>query len=109
MLPKTNRLFQKKDFVLLKNKGLRKQSLTFGLLYLITPNPSSRVGIIVSNKISLKACARNKAKRWLREAAYRYLPNKSFDLLFLAKKEILGSSFAKVEGEVKRTLAEISA
>lgn len=109
MLPKINRLFQKKDFVLLKNKGLKKQSSTFGLLYLTTPNPSSRIGIIVSNKISLKAVERNKAKRWLREAVFRQMPGKSFDLLFLAKKEILGSTFTKINEEVKNILFQISA
>ena len=109
MLPKTNRLFQKKDFVSLKNKGIRKQSQTFGLLYLATSNSSSRVGIIVSKRISLKASARNKAKRWLREAAYRQMPGKSFDLLFLAKKEVLASTFAKVNEEVKEIFSQINA
>lgn len=109
MLPKINRLSQKKDFVSLKNKGLRKQSRSFGLLYMTTSNPNSRVGIIVSNKISLKATERNKAKRWLREAAYRQRPKTSFDLLFLAKKEILKSTFAKINEEVKETFSKISA
>jgi ribonuclease P protein component len=109
MLPKTNRLFQKKDFVFLKNKGFRKQSQSFGLLYMTTSNANSRVGIIVSNKISLKATERNKAKRRLREAVYCQMPEKSFDLLFLAKKEILESTFAKINEEVKYILSQISA
>jgi ribonuclease P protein component len=108
MLPKINRLSLKKDFVFLKNKGLRRQSQSFGLLYTPTQNPHTRVGFIVSNKISLKASVRNKAKRWLREAAYRQMPSKSFDLLFLAKKEILTSSFAKVQEEAKEVLLKIN-
>lgn len=109
MLPKKNRLLSKKDFDFLKRKGFKRNSDSFDLLFLPTGNPSSRVGIIISTKISLKAVARNKAKRKLREAIYSQLPQKGFDFLFLGKKEILTSSFSKISKEIREVFSKINA
>lgn len=74
MLPRENRLNQKKDFqrVFQKGKGLRENLLTFKW----APNnlKVSRFGFIVSKKISKKAIVRNQIKRRLREKVRIELP-----------------------------------
>lgn len=67
MLPKENRLNQKKDFqrVFQKGKGLRENLLTFK--WISNNLKVSRFGFVISKKISKKAVVRNKIKRRLRE------------------------------------------
>ena len=67
MLPKKNRLKNKKDFerVFKQGKGFKEDFLFFK----ITKNnlKENRFGFIVSLKVSKKAVLRNKVKRRLRE------------------------------------------
>jgi len=75
MLPKENRLKNKKDFekVFKNGKGLKE-----GLLYVKFAGNNlaySRFGFIVSTKVSKKAVVRNKIKRVLREAVKSEIKN----------------------------------
>jgi len=57
-----------------------------------------RAGFIVSKKVSKKAVERNRAKRLMREV-FRLNKHKlkPYDLIFIARKGILGKKFQEVE------------
>lgn len=67
MLPQNNRL-SRSDFDLVYKQGRRVRGESIGLAYLLTEKNSeqSKVGIIVSKKVSKKATDRNKLKRQIR-------------------------------------------
>ncbi|MFZ5365818.1 MAG: ribonuclease P protein component [Patescibacteria group bacterium] len=104
MLPKINRLIKKEDFDLVKEKGKRFQGKWFGTLVLETGNNFSRLGFIISTKISKKAILRNRTKRILREAVRKILfrTKPGFDIIILGKREILDKSFLEISGEVEK-------
>jgi len=106
MLSPKNRLKKKKDFekVLKRGKGFREDFL---FLKLIKNNfKISRVGFIVSKKISKKAVQRNKIKRKLREIIQLYLAKiqPGFDLVFLAKPGIEKRDFWEIEQTIDKIL-----
>ena len=90
MLPKENRLKKKKDFekVIKQGRGVAGDFLS--LKFLFTGAETSRVGFVVSKKVSAKAVVRNKIKRRLREAVKIYLPKltTSHDMIFFSKHKI---------------------
>ncbi len=90
-LSKKERLKKKKEF----KKVFDNQYVGYGkyMVLLYAPNDLnySRVGIIVSKKVSKKAVDRNRAKRLLREV-FRLNKNliKNGDYILIARKNILG-------------------
>ena len=104
MLFKENRLRKKKDFErVLKNKQSRALAVSFLAVRFLPNNLDvSRIGFVVSKKISNKAVQRNKAKRRLRESVR--IMTKSirpgFDIVVFTRKGILQSDFA----EIKKTI-----
>jgi ribonuclease P protein component len=69
----------------------------------------SRLGIIVSTKISKSAVRRNLLKRQLRHALRDNLdqfPN-SLDLIFLPSKQLLNVSFEELKQKVKNLIMKI--
>lgn len=99
MLPLKNRLKKKKDFerILKQGKGFTEDFLFLKIIK--NDFKVSRVGFIVSKKISKKAVRRNKIKRRLREIAYSYLDKiqPGFDLVFLTKPGIEKRDFWELE------------
>ena len=99
MLSKENRLKKKKDFeeVFKKGKGFREDFLFLK----IKKNELgvSRIGFVVSKKISRKAVQRNKIKRRLREVMKFYLSKieTGFDIVFLAKPGIGEKDFQEIK------------
>lgn len=75
MFSKQNRLKRKKDFekVLKKGKTFKKNFLLFKVLE--NKIKKTRIGIIVSQKVSKKAIERNKLKRRIREIIRPELKN----------------------------------
>lgn len=58
-----------------------------------------RFAFIISKKISKKAVDRNRGKRLLREAVrkvYPLLKNESYDIILIARKDILGKKLQDV-------------
>lgn len=104
MLPQQNRLFLRKDFAEIKKKGEKFQGRFFGLLVYIKEGNFPRFGFIVSNRISKRATARNRVKRLLREAAKSFLTQMKpgRQILFLAKKEILGEPLSRIKEEAEK-------
>ena len=73
MLPNQNRLRRREDFAKVYAKGDRYKGTYLNLRIFIDANdPSTRIGIVVSKKVSKLAVTRNRFKRQLR-AIFRQL------------------------------------
>lgn len=100
MLPKINRIKKKKDFeeVFKNGAGFKIPSLILRVVK--NRLEFSRVGIIVSQKVSKKAVERNKIRRRLSEITRAEFENikPGFDLVFIA----LAAAKAKEFSEIKK-------
>jgi ribonuclease P protein component len=67
MLPKENRLKREKEFEAVFKGGRAIRGKSVFLKYLINGTDKTRVGFVVSKKISKLAVERNKAKRRMRD------------------------------------------
>ncbi len=108
MLFKENRLRKKKDFErVMKDKQSRALSVSFLTgRFLGNGSASSRIGFVVSKKVSRKAVQRNKAKRRLREAG-RFLFNQikpGFDVIIFTRPEIIESDFSGIKQTLEALL-----
>ncbi len=103
-LPKWRVLHRNKDFEQLLKSGKRVRLKSFDLLYSSNNLGYSRVGYIVSKKISKKAVVRNRVKRLFREC---FRSNKSFwgskDILFICKKNISSWKPEMIEEDIKHS------
>jgi len=106
MLNIKHRLKKKKDF-----EKAAKAGKTIGspaLMLKFSPNnlEASRIGFVVSKKISNKAVVRNKVKRRLREAMRIFLPQlkPGFDLVFFTRSGIEKMDFEQVKQVVEKLL-----
>lgn len=110
MLPKPNRLNQEADIVRILRKGSSVATPFFTFKFLPSSLTRSRFGFLVSKKVSNKANKRNLAKRRLRAAVLRYLPQIQFrcDSLFIARPPILNKSYKEIEPQVLYTLKKAS-
>jgi len=109
MLDKKNCLKKKKDFqkVIKQGKKIEKDFLVLKFSENIIKNVS-RIGFVVSQKISKKAHLRNKIKRRLREIIKDNLDNlkPGYDLIFFTKKAIKEKDFLEIEKIVKQILKQ---
>ncbi|MEK7526560.1 MAG: ribonuclease P protein component, partial [Patescibacteria group bacterium] len=103
MLPRENRITEKKDFDEVRNKGrlVQSDSFAFGFIDNNAGTPS-RFGFVVSTKISKKATLRNRVKRAMREGVRQNLTyiKKGIDGVFLAKTSILNKPTPEIMKEV---------
>ena len=87
MLPKENRL-PGYAFILVKKRGrtLRSKNLTLKVLEEGGERPS-RIGIIISTKVSKKAVVRNRIKRKIKKSVLKILPEikNGFDIVLIVK------------------------
>ena len=107
MLPSENRLKQKSDFERVKRKGTLFNKGPVGLaVYKRGDSKATRVGIVVSLKVSKKAVERNKIKRRLRDIARNTTPflHTGYDYIFITKKNIAQAPFTAVKESVIRAL-----
>jgi ribonuclease P protein component len=111
VLKKVNRIKSKKDFAELKNRGVVYHSPFFGLVTLKKNNSleETKVGIIVSKKISKKAVDRNRIKRLLSISIKnnwdKFKPDNK--VLFLAKRAILKKSLEEIDKEMKEIVKKL--
>lgn len=105
MLPKINRLKNKKDFEKIFKNGKRFKE-EFLLLIMIKNNiKTTRFGIVVSQKVSKKATLRNKIKRWISEIIRLKIIKKikkGFDILLIAVPEIEFKNFWEIEEVINK-------
>jgi len=102
------RIRKRKDFLSLYKKGKRYRGKYFNLIYLSNDFSFSRMAVIVSKKVG-NAVKRNKIKRQMRTLFRR---NKSLlkaplDIIIIAKKEILESSWLTLQGDYFSALESI--
>lgn len=109
MLPRIYRLPLRGQWPQIKKEGRAHQGdlLTLlvarGLLADPTQLPT-RLGFVVSNKISKKAVFRNRVKRLLQEGARSFLAwiKPSFSVVILAKPAILGKDLEEIKEEMEK-------
>lgn len=106
MLPKPNRLRNKKDFdkVFKEGRGFKE-----GLLYLKFRNNNleiSRFGFIVSQKVSKKAVVRNKLKRRIREIIKGTKIKKGLDVVLITTSGLENKDFPELAETVNKVLTK---
>lgn len=104
MLPKDNRLKNKKDFERIFKLG-KSYKEDFLYLKLIKNNlKNSRFGFIVSSKVSKKAVIRNQIRRRLRELVRIMLPEikKKIDAVIIIKPNLKIIDFWELEKKIKK-------
>ena len=73
-----------------------------------TENKNCRLCFVVGSRVSKNAVERNKAKRRIREIVrgiyLSLMPG--YDIVIVAKKEILGKKYAEIKDEIIKTLKE---
>ena len=92
------RIRKKKDFLYIYKKGRRHRGKYFNIIYLSSDSSFSRMAVVISKKVG-NAVKRNKIKRWMRTLFRRNkdLLESSFDIIIIAKKEILEASWLKLQ------------
>ena len=109
MLPKKNRLKNKKDFerVFKQGKGFKEDFL---FLKIAKNNlKENRFGFIVSLKVSKKAVLRNKVKRRLREIIKERLPEikPGVDIVLIAQKGIEEKDFSEIRETINKLFGKV--
>lgn len=110
MLPYTFRLNKehdiKKTLASKKSSGSRLITCKFSRNDL----QHSRIGFIVSNKVSKLATKRNKLKRQMRASVEKHLAEikNGYDIIFIAKPTLLDKEYSIVEKEIIKCLERIS-
>lgn len=105
MLPLKNRLKKKKDFENAFAEGKTAKGKYFFLKTLKTESEDSKIGFIVSKKVSKKAVERNRVKRLFREAVRLELARikPGYSLVFI----VLNSAKEKDLTEIKQEIVFI--
>jgi ribonuclease P protein component len=109
VLNKKNCLKKKKDFeqVIKKGKKIEKAFLVLKF-FENSLEGTTRIGFVVSQKISKKASLRNQIKRRLREIIKNNLITlkPGYDLIFFTKRRIKEKDFSEMEKVVKQILEQ---
>jgi len=110
MLAKKFKITDSRDYSRVQNEGKVFQSESFGLAYLNRGDADpSRFGFIVSTKIAKEAVDRNRCKRAMSEAVRIESIHliEGYDVVFLAKTNILKVSTVDIMKEVRVSLREV--
>ncbi len=104
MLAKENRLKKRKEFEAIFERGKTIKGKNIIVKYLENRTGETKVGIIVSKKVSKKAVERNKIKRRLREAIRRTDLKRGLSIIIIALPTIKDVPYVEIEKDVKKTL-----
>jgi len=102
MLAKIFRLSKQSDFKNVFSNGRKVFGKVFNIRFLPNLEKSSRISVIVSNKISKKATARNLIKRRVREIIRKILPKlkQNYDIIITVLSPASSLDFHQLESEV---------
>jgi len=102
MLKKENRLTKKKDFerAYKEGRGIKKDSLFLKIIE--NDQPFTRIGIVISKKVSKKAVIRNKIKRRIREIVRKMNLIPGFDIVIVTFPQIKEKDFKQIEEEINQ-------
>jgi ribonuclease P protein component len=99
MLKKSNRIRKNKEFDLVFKTGQSFYEKTLGFRIANNGLQKSRLGILISTKVSKKAVLRNHFKRQIREIFQAELPRLKTgkDLVIIVLPQILNKNFKDIE------------
>ena len=105
MLPRKYRLTRPRDFRRVQSRGRCRSDAMLVLCKHRNDSVDSRFGFSVSRRIG-KAVVRNRTKRMIREAVRlrRGLIVPGWDVVFIARRGIIGTDYRAVERSVTRLL-----
>jgi ribonuclease P protein component len=109
MLPREKRLANPRDFKRVYQKGSFFSAGIFNAKYLPNKLDFTRIGIVVSKKISKKATERNKIKRLFREAfraLHQEVPT-GLDIVVNVNPNAQGLDLIKITAKTKESLGKI--
>lgn len=103
MLKKINRMGLNKEFDRAFKTGQSFYSKVFSLKVVDNDLPVSRLGILISTKVSKKAVIRNRFKRQIREIVQDNLPRlkNGKDLVIVVFPQILDKNFEEIKNLVE--------
>lgn len=109
MLLKKNRLTKKNDFDAVFQKGKSVKGDFLIVKFLKNNLPDTRVGFVISKKVSAKATMRNKVRRRLQAVAEKILKGKSnhSDVVIVALPGIEKKAFKELENSVVQIFKKI--
>ncbi len=109
MLKKAYRITKESEFRAVRLKGRIITTPFFLLQYKKNDKKNSRIGFVVSKKVSQNATERNTIKRRMREIVRGYpeILRRGYDVVCIAKKQIGALSFQKMKEEMRTALHRI--
>lgn len=109
MLPKSLRLTQKFDYNRVRKYGKSVSFPLFTLGYLKTNEPTTKFGIIITNKIDKRATERHRVKRILTELISKNLTKfgKGQLIVFVARSSIVGKKYEEIESVFNQAISKI--
>jgi len=109
MLKKENQLKLDKEFDQVFKKGRSSYVEILGIRVFLTQADESRFGILVSNKVSKKAVARNKIKRQIKEIFRLKLAKikPGYDIVIITLPSILGKNYQEIEAAIDVNLKKL--
>ncbi|MDJ1180286.1 ribonuclease P protein component [Roseofilum sp. BLCC_M91] len=118
MLPKANRLKNRRDFVGVYRQGIRQESAHLTLRALgpkISPSPNphrpshpTQIGIVVGKKVDKRAVYRNRIKRQIRAKLRQLLPQiqRGWRLVFIVRPSVQSCNWDQFLRELEQLLAQ---
>jgi len=122
MLPKVSRLRHCRDFSIVYQKGIRKNTSHLALRALrhqqstelpqdrdnLEPHRPTRIGISISKKVSKGAVVRNRIKRQIRAALRQILPciSKGWDIVIVVKPTAQECNYDEFLQQLEKLLAQ---
>jgi ribonuclease P protein component len=110
MLPREKRLTNTRDYKRVYQKGSFFSAQLCNINYIANKTSTSRLGVVVNKKVSLKSTVRNKIKRRFREVSrefYDLLPP-GFDVVVTLKPGAEKAEFKEIEKEIKAVFEKVA-
>ncbi|MEK9770823.1 MAG: ribonuclease P protein component [Nitrosomonadales bacterium] len=104
----TTRLSKADDFSSVFNFKARFYTQHLNFFYMPNQLGFSRIGFIVSKKISKRAVDRNYIKRVLRSLLRQYALQKHFDIIIQCKQIFKKEEFLKIQDEIHAFIEKIN-
>jgi ribonuclease P protein component len=104
MLKRIYRITKDKEFQAIYRRGRFQSTALFSINYLPAKRDLSRIGIVVSKKITKKATERNLIKRRVREIARELHPRLkgNFDIIISVKKPVAEADFQEMKNTITK-------
>ncbi|MCK9445793.1 ribonuclease P protein component [bacterium] len=108
MLPKENRLKKEKEFEAVFKGGRTLKGKSVFLKYLINGTDQTRIGFVVSKKISKLAVERNKAKRRMRDIVRLKKDNlkDGLSIVIISLPPIKGMEYKEIKQDLENLLSK---